>query len=131
MFKDNTTVVNNNRGDAPRRKDIMSIDAATHLEHIIIRVLVEDMAKAGFVPVSVFDGEEYVPELIGGAIPDVMPIEEIIDAVYAVDDYPTIHFAPADGLGSWGNLGVLVVAGNGCDLISDYHCGNEKFSAVI
>jgi hypothetical protein len=34
-------------------------------------------------------------------------------------------------LKAWGNRGVLLILGNGEDIISDYHCGNPEFAAAV
>ena len=92
------------------------------LEHAIVHALIAELATAGFVPVQVWDGEEYVA---------ACDAQAVIEAVFAVDDTPTIHFAPAADPSAWGKLGVMVAPGNGQDLIVDYHCGDASFSAAI
>ena len=98
------------------------MNGTTLIERIIIRKLIEQMATAGFTPVSVWDSEEYVPATTA---------EAVIDHLYAVDADCTIHFARTADLKDWGNLGVLAITGNGVDIISDYHCGDEAFSRAV
>jgi len=91
------------------------------IERMIVRKLIRECKKAGFVPVKVWDSEEYQT---------VRTEAETIEAVNSVDD-STIHFAPVDNLEQWGRTGVYIVLGNGVDCISDYHCGNAKFEEAI
>ena len=89
----------------------------------IVRALVRSLRAAGFDPVNFFDGEEYVPAETEQAA---------IDAFLSVDD-GTLHFRntqePRDKQSS--SYGVLLVGGNGKDVIADWHCKNDKFSAAI
>ncbi len=90
-------------------------------EKAILSDLITSLKSAGFVPVNVWDGGEYV---------DATTLDQVWDAVDSVDE-STIHFARVEEPTKWGRLGVLCVSGNGCDIISDYHCGDPKFSAAI
>lgn len=92
------------------------------LERLIIRRTIRELKKAGFVPVSVWDSEEYVPATTE---------RKVIETLNAVDFNCTVHFAPAGDLKAWGRLGVMFVLGNGIDVVSDYHCGNPEFSAAM
>lgn len=91
------------------------------IERTLVRVTIAEMRKAGFVPVSVYDGGEYVPAKTRAAV---------LDAVFAVDT-STIHFAPVDALEAWGCLGVYVVCGNGTSCLSDWHMGDAKFGKAM
>ncbi len=91
------------------------------VEKTIVRVLHAELKKAGFVPVKVWDGGEYV---------DTNRLRDVLDAVFSVDT-STIHFAPVSDPSKWGNLGVYVVCGNGADLLSDWHCSDPKFDEVV
>ncbi len=85
----------------------------------------EACGKAGFVPVTVWDGGTYEPqgECHGrNVVPRQLSAAEVIEAVFAVDE-STIHFAPAYDLEAWGGLGVFCVGGNGRDFIGDAHVG--------
>jgi len=101
----------------------MSISNETRikLERRIVRTLIQELAAAGYLPVKVWDGGEYVA---------VSALDETMDAVFAVDD-STIHFAPKDKPEEWGRRGVLIIGGNGEDIISDWHCGDKKFSEAV
>lgn len=94
----------------------------TELERAIVRKLIRTLGVAGFVPRCVWDGGEYV---------DARTEDAALEAVFAVDE-STLHFqrlfAKDD---DWGRLGVLLVCGNGEDIVSDYHCGDSAFSAAI
>ncbi len=97
------------------------------LEKAITRELVASCVIAGFVPVSVWDGGSYEPqgEEDGRKVtPRVLTADEVVDAVFAVDD-ATIHFAPVNDLSKWGALGVAVIGGNGRDFISDRHVASK------
>ena len=106
------------------------------IEKAIVTRLVEDQAKAGFVPVAVWDGEEYAPwginhrESRDFLAPHALTVAEAIDAAFAVDE-STVHFAPASDLSDWGSRGVFLVGGNGEDIISDYHARNDAFVEAV
>lgn len=105
------------------------------LERAIVTALIKECAAAGFVPVTVYQDGDYEPDLSSIEGPDqptpvALSTEAAIDAVFAVD-VSTLHFAPADNLGAWGNRGVMLVCGNGEDIISDWHCGNEAFNSAV
>jgi hypothetical protein len=88
----------------------------------VMRRLLRECRKAGFIAVRVYDGEEQVK---------VTTDDSVIETVNSVDD-ATIHFAPKADRKAWGRLGVYIVLGNdGYDCISDWHCGNEAFDAAI
>jgi hypothetical protein len=91
------------------------------LERSIVVAVVDECAKDGFVPVSVYDGGEYVPAADAAAV---------LDAVFSVDE-ATIHFAPSDDKSDWGKRGVFIVLGNGEDCISDFHCGDASFARAV
>lgn len=92
------------------------------IEKMIIRRTIRELKAAGFVPVTVWDSEEYVPATTA---------RKVIETLDAVDYNCTVHFAPAKNRKAWGNLGVVFVLGNGIDVISDYHCGNPEFSEAM
>lgn len=93
-----------------------------NIERIIIKRLIAEQAKAGYVPVQYFDGMgsdgEYVPLELNDE-----KILEVIDTV----DAGTLHFAPAAKHEDWGRRGVLLILGNGEDVISDWHTSDEAF----
>jgi hypothetical protein len=113
------------------------------IERRIVLALVADMRKSGFEPAAVWDGEEY--QMIGNAghvrgfpsddahghIRRALTDTEVLTAVDSVDD-STIHFTH-QGATTWGNRGVYIVLGNGCDCISDYHCAESepRFAAIL
>jgi hypothetical protein len=116
----------------------MSISNETRIltERAIVRALIENLARAGFVPVCAWNGDEYAPwgkqrrELPECFEPRPLTVEEALAEVFSVDD-STLHFAPAGDTAAWGNLGVFLVGGNGNDIISDYHCGNASFAKAV
>jgi hypothetical protein len=87
------------------------------IELVIIRRTIRELGKAGFVPVSVWDSEEYVP---------ATSCRKVIETLQAVDYNCTVHFAPASDVSDWGRMGVMFVLGNGIDVISDYHLPVNK-----
>lgn len=98
----------------------MSAAARDELEKSIVRKLVRALKEAGYLATQVWDGGEYVK---------VRTEEEVLEAVFAVDD-ATIHFDGGKGANKHSH-GVLIVLGNGADCISDYHCGDPEFDAVL
>lgn len=82
------------------------------LEKLIIRRTIRELRAAGFIPVCVWDSEEYVP---------ATTLRQVIETLEAVDFNCTVHFAPASDPKDWGRMGVMFVLGNGIDVISDYH----------
>lgn len=90
------------------------------LERHIVTHLVEACRKAGFLPQSVWDGEEYVK---------CKSATQVLDAVFAVD-VSTIHFDHGRGNNKLSH-GVLIVLGNGVDCISDWHCSDDTFNAMV
>ena len=91
------------------------------LERAIVATLIREAKRGGFVPVQVWQDGEYAP---------VTDAESAIEATFAVDT-ATIHFAPKGNPDDWGSRGVLIVGGNGEDVISDWHCGDDRFNAAV
>jgi hypothetical protein len=94
----------------------------TPVETRIVRGLIHALKKAGFVPVKLWDSEEYQ---------EAITTTQALDAIESVDAIVTLHFAPKADITAWGRLGVMLVTGNGVDIISDWHCGNESFNAAV
>lgn len=90
------------------------------LEKKIVRGTVRRLKEAGFLATQVWDGGEYVK---------VRTEEEVLDAVFSVDD-STVHFDGGAGDNDHSH-GVLFILGNGQDVISDYHCGDEAFDKAM
>lgn len=91
------------------------------LERAIVTALVDELARAGFVPVKVWDGEEYQ---------NATDCAGVLSAVFSVDT-STVHFAPKDYPDAWGGTGVFLVCGNGERMISDFHTGSEDFASAV
>jgi len=89
-------------------------------EKKIVRRLVRDLKKAGYLSECVWDGGEYVKTRTEA---------EVFSAVFAVDT-ATIHFDAGKGANGRSH-GVFIVNGNGFDCLSDWHCGDEEFSKVV
>lgn len=106
-------------------------------EHAIVRLLVKELGKAGYVPVTVWNSEDYVPVLqayeAGQQVSKPAPLtpKQYMDAIFDVDASVTLHFAPECDLENWGTHGIVLVQGNGEDLISNWHCGDERFNTAI
>lgn len=124
----------------------------TTIERTIIAALIRDLNKAGYLPAAFYDGEAYQmasadgivsydiePRILSSqpcksAAPDeifrAMTAAEAIAAVDSVDE-GTLHFTHRNAR-TWGNRGVMLILGNGEDVVSDYHCADgEPFSKVI
>lgn len=99
----------------------MNIPISTKVEKAILAALIEELGKAEFVPVQVWDGGEYQ------TAKDFAAVEA---AVYSVD-VSTIHFAPVHDQVDWGRRGVMFVCGNGEDCLSDWHTGDKKFAEAL
>jgi len=86
------------------------------LEHAIVRALVKELRAAGWRPVWVCDGEEDVKI---NASTEHSALRQVLDAVFAVDD-SSIQFQKHGR-----RMSVMLIGGNGVDLISDYHCAHD------
>jgi hypothetical protein len=115
------------------------------LEKTILTALLRDMRAAGYQPCAVWTGEDYVMADARGGTSEarngstrldraVRPLtDEEVFAVFADYDMatPTLHFTHLNR-DTWGNRGVMIVEGNGEDIISDFHCADgEPFSPII
>lgn len=90
------------------------------IEKRVLSKLIASLKKAGWTPVSTWDGVEHVPT------PTAKSVRE---AVFAVDE-ATVTFQNVAGK----LHGVLLVGGNGADLISDYSFtdgDSDKFAAAM
>lgn len=119
------------------------------IERVIIKALLRDMREEGYLPAAVWDGGAYVmahgsfdensPRFHSSQSPDTdapdlivnpMTDEQVLEAIDSVDE-STLHFTRRNSR-EWGNRGVLLILGNGEDVISDYHVANgESFGSVI
>jgi len=115
-------------------------------ERRILDALLNKLRVAGFLPAAVWTGESYV--LATSAEPDGTVLEwttrqppkaiargltnDEVHKIFADYDMyaPTVHFTRRHNI-TWGNHGVMVVPGNGIDFISDWHCGNADFDAIV
>ena len=80
------------------------------LERAIVTALVRQMMKIGWNPTCVYDGGEYVK---------TETQYKTVETVFTVDE-STISFTK-----NGRTLGVLIVLGNGEDIITDYHCPDD------
>jgi hypothetical protein len=115
------------------------MSATRRVERAILTALIENLSAAGFKPAAVWteetyqlaDGEEWSARHSNREIRKPMTTDEVLKVF---DDFdmltPTVHFTHQHLL-SWGNRGVMVVNGNGEDFISDWHCGDKAFDAII
>lgn len=104
------------------------------VEKVIVCKLIEKLDAAGFVPVKWWDGEEYqaIDNPMDNAATPARREKQCIDAINTVDT-GTLHFAPKTDLTNWGQMGVLLILGNGEDIISNYHCSTNypAFTATV
>lgn len=114
------------------------------IERYVISALMRDMRYQGYNVAAVWDGEMYQLagtryQMVARGQSSKSLLMERIEAsltdtqVFRVLDLggtPTLHFTHRN-TDTWGNMGVLLILGNGEDVISDYHCGDEMFSSII
>ena len=110
-------------------------------EQRILAALIDNLGAAGFMPAAVWLGDAYVMVAKGGADLEETRGSDMVrrpmtkaEVMQVFEDYslanPTVHFTHQHAT-TWGNLGVMVVPGNGCDFISDWHCQNAAFNAIV
>lgn len=100
---------------------MQTVQQRQQAERAIVRRVIREAKKAGYLPEVTWDGGEYVKTPNESAV---------MDAVFAVDE-ATVHFDAGKG-NNGKSHGVFFVLGNsGWDVISDYHCGDEEFNAVL
>jgi hypothetical protein len=87
------------------------------LEDLIIRRMIAEVTAAGFTLFGVNDGEEVIK---------ADTVEKAREVIYSVDD-STVIFKDSRGK----RLGVLVILGNGQDVLSDWHDDEGPFDAAL
>lgn len=93
------------------------------LERAIVSALIRECDAAGFVTHAVDDGGDEDQ-------PATTPAEAL-EAVFAVDE-ARLRFKAKDDASDEPRLyNVLLIGGNGCDIISDWHCGNASFDRAV
>jgi hypothetical protein len=114
------------------------------IERIIIAALLRDMRAAGYQPAAVWnDGDYVLADPFGritsrepGDIADLTHINRPLTDAEALEhidsvEVSTLHFTHQNAT-TWGNRGVMLVLGNGIDVISDHHVAKgEQFGKVI
>jgi hypothetical protein len=95
-------------------------DLRIKLERAIVTLLVNTLARAGFVPVLTDDGGERVP---------TPNLAAVLETVFSVDE-SRVWFAN-ESVSPGTRFGVFLVGGNGSDIISDYSCGGPEFVAAM
>jgi hypothetical protein len=107
------------------------------IERAILTALIENLGAAGFKVAAVYTSEDYQladgesSETGGEAVKKLMTLIEVMKVFDDFDMYnPTVHFTHQHAM-TWGNRGVMVVPGNGEDFISDWHCGDKAFDAIV
>lgn len=95
-----------------------ALNYGSRLEHAIVRLLVRELSKDGFKLHSVYDGGDYLT---------TRTLRAAMDAVFAVSE-STLRFARA---GEYRLYGVLLIVGNGEDVLSDWSCDLGPFSAAM
>lgn len=91
----------------------------TNLEKRIVRKLIRMLADKGWKPTYVDDGSDEQAK--------VSNEKEAMDLVFNLCDQTTITFEK----GLRHPHGVLLVFGNGYDIVSDYNCQDPEFDAVL
>lgn len=115
------------------------------IERMILLALIRDMRAQGYEVASVWDGDNYqMPgpdatiqefpadsKFIEGGIVRPMTDEEACEAMDSVCE-STLHFTYRNKK-TWGTRGVLVILGNGEDVLSDFHAPptREPFQKVV
>jgi len=92
------------------------------VERAIVRALIQECDRAGFMPHHVDDGGENVP---------CSTEHTAVEAIFAVDDARLFFRSKDDASRKPVTHGVYLVGGNGEDIISDWHCGNASFNAAV
>lgn len=120
-------------------------DTTRLAERAVLSAIIEGLATHNYVPVAVYDGEEYNAAYKGMqdtdySIKQVAPsfkmersltLDECLSIIYSVDDISTVHFADAQALDTWGRRGVMVTPGNGRDFASDWHGIGGAFGEMV
>lgn len=87
------------------------------IEHAIVRALILEMVKAGWAPREVWCGGEPIAE---AATSRGLGEAETLEHVFSVDDAIIVF-----GKGKR-EMNVLLIGGNGQDMISDYHIARDR-----
>lgn len=115
------------------------MNANQRIERAILVALIDNLGAAGFKVASVWTEESYVAQAADGTTLEISadyPITPmtLANVLKVFDEYdmctPTVHFTHQHQL-TWGNRGVMVVPGNGEDFISDWHCNDKAFDAIV
>lgn len=102
-------------------------DKRTELEKTIVRKLIRELKKGGFLVGSV-----YMYEGLGGST-KVRTTKAVIETVFAdgaASPSCTVHFDRGRER-SHQSYGVYLVQGNGRTIISDWHCNNPRFAKIV
>lgn len=114
------------------------------IERMILIALMRDMRAKGYEVAAVWDGSQYCMAVPKGEVEyfddgdpptagDIVRPLTDAEALHAIDAVceSTLHFTHRDKK-TWGNRGVLVILGNGKDVLSDFHApDNEPFCGVV
>ncbi len=102
------------------------------IEHAIVRLLIDELAKVGFVPVGI-----HHEDLPRGEC-ELVARSKIFAEVFEYDGPITLHFAPTSAIDASTDavdmeqlVGVLLVNGNGQDIISDWHTRPKEFDHAV
>lgn len=94
------------------------INERISLEHALIKFLIETAREHGFLPLKVWEGEDYV-----GTPTDA----EMMGAIFSVDG-STAYFKRVDEAKA--HCAVIILGNSGWDAINDHSCG-EGWDEVI
>lgn len=95
------------------------LPAHCYVERRIVANLIAHMQRAGFSVRNVYDGED-VHQIRNGHAPEA--IKKAMEHIFAVDE-SSLRFRKieADHAKQWPAHGVLLIGGNGVDIISDWN----------
>jgi hypothetical protein len=101
-------------GERMACRDCQDVAKRQRVERSIIRRLLLEASRAGFTVAEWYDGEEYI---------DVSKLKEreIIATIFEVEEGTLAFTKTGDD-----RHGVLLIIGNGPDVISDYHTSLES-----
>ena len=88
----------------------MNIEKRQEVERKVVRHLVREMKKSGWMAINVFDGEETVP---------VSGETEVMDNVFAVDDSRIVFRKTVAPFAPMRRTAVIVLGNDGWDCIAD------------
>lgn len=104
-----------------------NLEKRIDMERKVVRNLVREMKKAGWIAINVFDGEETIP---------VINEAGVMENVFAVDEARIVFRKAVVPLAPMRRCAVIVLGNDGYDCIADCSVSNDlikadDFSAVM